>query len=176
MTGVTWTADCPVPLEDLRLLTVRHWDFTQQVRTGLLVVHEDAVTDLAGVFARLFESRFPIARMQPVERYGGDDWQSIEANNSSAFNCRRRTGSAVEWSRHAYGRAIDINPIQNPYVTQRGTTSHEASVTFLDRLNVRPGMLTAGSAVVGAFTDIGWEWGGDWAPPVDYQHFSDTGR
>lgn len=176
MRGVTWRPGCPVPLGDLRLLTVRHWDFAGQVRSGRLVVHKSVTADLAGVFERLFAARFPIARMQPIEQYGGNDWQSIEANNSSAFNCRQRTDSPGEWSQHSYGTALDLNPIQNPYVTVRGTTSHRASVTYLDRGNVRAGMLTRNSVAVRAFADIGWTWGGVWAPPRDYQHFSANGR
>lgn len=176
MRGVSWRAGCPVPLSDLRLLTVRHWNFDGEVRTGQLIVHKSVTSDLARAFERLFAQRFPIARMQPIEAYGGDDWQSIEANNSSAFNCRLRTGSTTQWSQHSYGTALDLNPIQNPYVTTRGETSHRASVTYLNRRNVRPGMLTAGSGAVRAFADIGWKWGGLWAPPIDYQHFSTSGR
>ncbi len=175
MTGVSWRPGCPVPLAQLRRLTVSYVDFTGATRQGVLVVHESAVAALTQVFSDLYDARFPIRSMQPIEAYGGDDWTSIEADNTSAFNCRRRTGSTTEWSRHAYGLAIDLNPLENPYVTN-GTTSHPRSRPYLDRGNVRAGMVVAGSPAVAAFARIGWSWGGLWANPTDLQHFSDTGR
>lgn len=175
MTGVTWRPGCPVPLSDLRRLAVSYVGFDGTVRQGVLVVHASAVPALTQVFADLYAARFPIRSLQPIEAYGGDDWTSIEADNTSAFNCRARTGSTTEWSRHAYGLAVDLNPLENPYVTN-GTTSHPRSRPYLDRANVRPGMLVPGSAAVRAFTDAGWFWGGEWANPKDLQHFSDNGR
>lgn len=175
MTGVSWHPGCPVPLSDLRRLTVTFVDFDGLVRQGVLVVHTTAVTPLVQVFRELYEARFPIRTMQPVETYGGDDWTSIEADNTSAFNCRLRTGSATEWSRHSYGLALDLNPLENPYVTD-GATSHPRSRPYLDRSNARPGMITAGSVAVTAFARVGWSWGGSWQNPIDLQHFSDNGR
>lgn len=175
MTGVSWRPGCPVPLADLRRLTVSFVGFDGTTRQGVLVVHASAVAPLTQVFRELHAARFPIRGMQPVEAYGGDDWTSIEADNTSAFNCRLRTGSTSEWSRHSYGLALDLNPLENPYVTS-GTTSHPRSRPFLDRSSVRPGMITGGSAAVAAFTRVGWSWGGTWSNPVDLQHFSDNGR
>jgi hypothetical protein len=119
----------------------------------------------------LFEDRFPIRAMRLVDDYGGDDFASIEADNTSAFNCRNATGSG-EWSDHAYGRAIDVNPIENPYVHADGTTSHAASQPYLDRSRHRPGMATPGRSLVRAFDAVGWEWGGRWQSIKDYQHFA----
>jgi hypothetical protein len=113
--------------------------------------------------------------MQPVDRYGGDDFRSIEADNTSAFNCRPATGSS-RWSEHAYGRAIDVDPIENPYVTAAGTTAHAASRTYLDRSRHRPGMAYEGGVLVEAFAAAGWGWGGSWTGIKDYQHFSSRGR
>jgi hypothetical protein len=175
MTGVSWHPGCPVPLTDLRRLTVSYVGFDGATRTGALVVHAAAVDPLSRVFADLFEARFPIRTMQPIEAYGGDDYRSIEADNTSAFNCRIRTGTANEWSRHSYGMAVDLNPLENPYVSG-GTTSHPRSRSYLDRGQVRPGMITPDSVPVAAFSAIGWRWGGTWPDPVDLQHFSDTGR
>jgi hypothetical protein len=175
MTGVSWRPGCPVPLSGLRVLALRHWDMDGRVRTGRLVAAAEQAPRLVRVFRRLFASRFPIRRMRLVDAYGGDDFRSIEADNTSAFNCRAATGSA-RWSEHAYGRAIDVNPIENPYVAG-GRTSHPASVPFLDRSVYRRGMAIAGGVVVEAFLDEGWGWGGAWAGPVkDYQHFSASGR
>ena len=172
MTPTSWREGCPVPLADLRYLRVSHWDFDGGVQLGELVVHVDVVADLQTVFVRLFEAGFPIRRMRLIDDYGGDDFTSIEAGNTSAFNCRAATGSA-NWSQHAYGRAIDVNPLENPYVSG-GSTSHAASVPYLDR-TPRPGMATEGGALVAAFDAVGWDWGGRWSAPVDYQHFSSTG-
>jgi len=112
--------------------------------------------------------------MTPVDAYGGSDFRSIEADNTSAFNCRYVEGT-TRWSEHAYGRAIDVNPIENPYVSG-GRTSHPASRTYVDRSRRRPGMAYERGALVRAFDAIGWGWGGRWTSVKDYQHFSASGR
>jgi hypothetical protein len=174
MTGVSWRAGCPVPLRDLRLLTLSHRRFDGRVGTGRLIVHADVARDVVAVFRRLYLARFPVRRMVPVDAYGGSDFRSIEADNTSAFNCRYVDGTR-SWSEHAYGRALDLNPIENPYVSG-ATTSHRASVPYLDRSRRRPGMALEGSAAVRAFDAIGWGWGGRWSSVKDYQHFSASGR
>ena len=173
MTGVSWHAGCPVPISVLRVVYARHWGFDGRVHTGVLVVHEDSAADLVFVLRRLYSKRFPIRRMRLVDNYGGDDFRSIEADNTSAFNCRNATGSS-RWSEHAYGHAIDVNPIENPYVSG-GSTSHAASVPYLDRSRLRTGMASPGGTLVEAFRAIGWGWGGDWSGTKDYQHFSKSG-
>jgi D-alanyl-D-alanine carboxypeptidase-like protein len=174
MKGVSWRAGCPVPLADLRVLTIRHWGFDGRVRTGKLIVHEDVAGDVLGVFRRLHAARFPIRRIVPVDAYGASDFRSIEADNTSAFNCRYVDGTR-RWSEHAYGRAIDVNPIENPYVSG-GRTSHAASRPYLVRSRRRPGMAYEGGVLVEAFRAIGWGWGGYWRSVKDYQHFSASGR
>ena len=174
MTGVSWRPGCPVALRDLRLLTLAHWGFDGSARTGRLIAHEDVARDLVAVFRRLHAARFPIRRMAPVDAYGASDFRSIEADNTSAFNCRYVEGTS-RWSEHAYGRAIDVNPIENPYVSG-GRTSHQASRSYLERTRRRPGMAYDGGALVRAFDAIGWGWGGRWASVKDYQHFSASGR
>ncbi|HEY8774284.1 MAG TPA: M15 family metallopeptidase [Gaiellaceae bacterium] len=173
MTGVSWHPGCPVPLSDLRLIALTYRGFDGRAHTGLLIANRDAASTLVGVFRRLYAARFPIRRMQLVDTYGGDDYRSIEADNTSAFNCRVATGS-THWSQHAYGRAIDVNPIENPYVNG-GTTSHPASTPYLDRSRRRPGMAFEGGVLVEAFRTAGWGWGGSWNGIKDYQHFSATG-
>ena len=173
MTPTSWRPGCPVGLADLRQVWVRHWDFNGRVRSGVLIVHEDAAADVVKAFRRLFNAHFPIRRMRLVDAYGGSDYASIEADNTSAFNCRPVTGGGG-WSEHAYGRALDINPIENPYVSG-GTTSHRASVPYLDRSRVRPGMAVEGGALVRAFDAVGWGWGGRWSGIKDFQHFSMSG-
>jgi D-alanyl-D-alanine carboxypeptidase len=175
MTGVSWHRGCPVPLARLRLLTLSYVGFDGDVHTGHLVANADAANALVGAFRRLYDARVPIRRMEPVDAYGGSDFASIEADNTSAFNCRPVSGGSG-WSQHAYGRAIDVNPIENPYVSASGTTEHRASRPFLDRTRHRPGMAWAGGALVGAFSAQGWGWGGSWSGARDYQHFSATGH
>jgi hypothetical protein len=175
MTGVSWRPGCPVALGDLRMLTVSHWGFDGRRRTGRLVVHEAAARPLRTVFRRLYAARFPVRKIVPIDAYGGSDFRSIEADNTSAFNCRRATGSS-SWSEHAYGRAIDVNPIENPY-TENGRVYHDASRPYVSRQPVRKGMAVEGGALVRAFDAIGWGWGGRWTGSVlDYQHFSVSGR
>ncbi len=174
MTGVSWRPGCPVALRDLRVVTATHWDFSGRVRTGRVIVHRDAARDLLDVLRRLYTSRFPVRRMVPIDAYGGSDFRSIEADNTSAFNCRTVEGTS-RWSEHAYGRAIDVNPIENPFVSG-GRTSHRASIPYLDRTPCRAGMACPGNVLVRAFRAIGWGWGGDWSAVKDYQHFSASGR
>ena len=174
MTGVSWRPGCPVALADLRLLTLTYHGFDGRPHTGRLVAHRDVAKTLVAVFERLYAARFPIRRLRPIEAYRGEDFRSIEADNTSAFNCRRVEGTS-RWSNHAYGRAIDVNPIENPYVTSRGTTSHAASRPYLDRRRARPGMATPRGTLVEAFRTVGWGWGGNWTSARDYQHFSANG-
>ena len=174
MTGVSWRPGCPVHLRDLRLLTLSHWRFDGKSRTGRLIVHADVARELVDVFRTLYRARFPIRRLVPVDAYDASDFQSIEADNTSAFNCRYVEGT-TRWSEHAYGRAIDVNPIENPYVSG-GRTSHRASVQYVDRSRRRPGMAYEGGVLVRAFDAIGWGWGGRWTSVKDYQHFSASGR
>jgi D-alanyl-D-alanine carboxypeptidase len=174
MTGVSWRPGCPVHLRDLRLLTLSHWRFDGKVRTGRLIVHADVAREMVDVFRTLYRARFPIRRLVPVDAYGASDFRSIEADNTSAFNCRYVEGTS-RWSEHAYGRAIDVNPIENPYVSG-GRTSHAASVPYLDRSRRRPGTAYEGGTLVRAFDAIGWGWGGRWSSVKDYQHFSASGR
>jgi hypothetical protein len=175
MTGVSWREGCPVGLDDLRIVRARYLGFDGRAHMGRIVVHRDVATDVVAVLRRLYAARFPIRRMVPVDAYGGSDFRSIEADNTSAFNCRYVDGT-TRWSEHAYGRAIDLNPIENPYVTSGGTTSHPASRPYLRRAPYRPGMAVEGGTVVRAFDAVGWGWGGRWSGDRDYQHFSASGR
>lgn len=171
--SASWRPGCPVPLADLRYVTVTHVDFDGAVRTGELVVHADVAEGVTRVFAALFEQRYPIRSMRLVDDFGADDTTSMNADNTSAFNCRAITGGS-SWSEHAYGRAIDLNPVENPYVlgSHVGPRSGRA---FASR-PVQPGVIHADDAVVAAFAVEGWLWGGSWDGPIDYQHFSVTGR
>jgi D-alanyl-D-alanine carboxypeptidase len=171
----SWRPGCPVSLGDLRLITMTYWGFDHRDHQGLMVVDADVVDDVHTAFKTLFQARFPIRRMRLVDHYGASDYASIANDNTSSFNCRDATGS-TQFSQHAYGRAIDINPIENPYVYRNGTTTHPPSQPYLDRSHHRPGMAFAGGVLVRAFDAIGWGWGGRWPLPTDYQHFSRNGH
>lgn len=172
--SASWRPGCPVPLQSLRLVTVTHWGFDRRPHQGEVVVHSDYAEEIRGVFAALFEAAFPIEQVRLVDDFGADDDRSMAANNTSGFNCRRARGTA-RWSEHAYGRAVDINPVQNPYLTARGAVLPPGGREFIRRDATAPGVITADGPVVAAFTSIGWRWGGAWSRP-DYQHFSASGR
>jgi len=170
MTGVSWHRGCPVGFGDLRLLRVTHWGFDGQVHRGRLVVHRDSARPILRTMRELYRFRFPIRRMRLVDAYGADDHRSMAADNTSAFNCRVVAGTS-HWSDHAFGHAIDVNPIENPYVTADGHVSPPAGAPYTDRSRRVPGLIHRRGPVVQAFAKSGWEWGGNWSWPKDYQHF-----
>jgi D-alanyl-D-alanine carboxypeptidase-like protein len=175
MSGVSWRPGCPVGFAELRLLKVSHWGFDRRVHRGRLVVHREAARGMLGAMRSLYRQRFPIRRMRLVDAYGADDHRSMAADNTSAFNCRYVAGQPGVWSEHAFGRAIDVNPVENPYVTGSGYASPPAGAPYARRSRHRRGMIHGDGAVVAAFAAIGWKWAGNWAWPKDYQHFSATG-
>ncbi|MPV37454.1 M15 family peptidase [Georgenia subflava] len=172
--GASWRPGCPVAPAGLRTVVASHWDDGGNVRTGRVVVAAALAGDVADVLEDLYDARFPIHRMVPVAEYGADDDASMAANNTSAFNCRAVTGGS-SFSEHSYGRAIDVNPLVNPYVVG-STVLPPAGAPYADRSRDAAGMIHAGDEVVRAFAARGWSWGGAWSSPKDYQHFSTTGR
>jgi hypothetical protein len=171
----SWRAGCPVAPSQLRRLRVAYWGFDGRAHTGTLVVNADAVVDLVHVFSRLYAARFPIRRMRPIDAYRGRDEPSLEADNTAAFNCRYAVAPGPKrWSVHAYGRAIDVNPVENPYL-EGGRVHPRSGRVYLKRARVRAGMAVASGLLVRAFAAVGWSWGGRWTGTPDYQHFSATG-
>jgi hypothetical protein len=170
----SWRPGCPVAVDHLRAVRVTHWGFDGAARTGVVIVHGWVAGAVRDVFARLYEARFQIERVQPVDAYGGSDAASMAANNTSGFNCRRVAGT-TRWSEHANGTAIDVNPVQNPYVRGR-LVDPPAGASWLDRGAATPGMIRDGDAVVAAFAAGGFSWGGHWSTAKDHQHFSTSGR
>lgn len=169
--GTSWRPGCPVSPAQLRRVGVDHIGFDGQTHRGELIVHEDVVPQVIAIFAQLYRLGFPIEKIRTADRYpAADDEQSMEDNNTSAFNCRGIPGSE-HWSPHAYGRAIDLNPLLNPCVYATGAFQPHNAAQYLDRGRSDPGLLHDGDPAVHAFTDAGWRWGGHWAAPVDYQHF-----
>ena len=171
----SYRSGCPVPPSQLRLVRVSHWDFDGRSRTGSLVVNRRVAGSVVRIFRRLYAARFPIRRMVPVSAYRGSDDASMAADNTSAFNCRPVVAGAGGWSMHAYGLAVDVNPVENPYVL-RGRVLPPAGRRYVDRTRTRPGMAVAGGVLVRSFETERWRWGGRWQGSPDYQHFSTSGR
>jgi hypothetical protein len=162
---------CPVGPRDLRTVRVSYWDFGGRARQGRIVVAARRAPGVLRIFRTLWEARFPLRRVEPVSRFRGSDDASMAADNTSGFNCRV-VGGTSRWSMHAYGEAIDVNPVENPYV--RGSTvSPPAGRAYVDRSRYRKGMAVPGGVLVRAFAAVGWKWGASFG---DYQHFSTTGR
>ncbi|HEX4273956.1 MAG TPA: M15 family metallopeptidase [Bryobacteraceae bacterium] len=170
MRHTTWHQGCPVAPEDLRQLTLAYHDFRNQPRSGMLLVHRDLADEVVRHFESLYRHGFLIERMVPVEEYGGDDDASMAANNTSAFNCRDVTGRPGVYSNHSWGRAIDINPLTNPYV-KGDKVLPPAGRKYLDRTKAHPGSILKDGFVVMEFEQAGWTWGGRWTDRQDYQHF-----
>ncbi len=170
----TWKPGCPVRSEQLRYLTMSFHGFDGRVHTGEMLVHADVAQAVVGVFGKLFTAGFPIEEMRVTAAPELDLPPTGDGNNTSAFVCRQTRGQ-TRWSAHAYGKAIDLNPFNNPYVLADLVVPELASA-YLDRDRRAPGMALAGGPAVTAFEAAGWTWGGRWSAPVDFMHFSAIGR
>ncbi len=168
---------CPVPWSDLRYLRLPYLGFDGRERLGEMVVAAHHARDVVAVFARLHAARWPIRRMRLPSDFAGDDDASMAADNTSAYNCRRVAGTQ-HWSDHARGTAIDINPVENPYLLAQSvrppTGQDFGNLARGPRSVVPPGVIHSGDIVTRAFAEIGWEWGGDWSGSPDYQHFASS--
>lgn len=162
-------ARCPA-LDALRLVRVEHVSFAGSTQSGELIVHHSLAHELLEIFAELYALRFPIASILRIDHFDGDDERSMAANNCSAFNFRVIQGTQT-LSRHALGHAVDINPVQNPWLRD-ARVDPEAGRAYLDRTHVRPGMIVANGAVLEAFKGRGWTWGGEHPRHPDYHHFN----
>jgi len=170
----TWQDSCPLPLEQLSYLRVSFFGFDGRFHNGEMIVEAVLAHDVVEVFRQLHEQRFPIEEMRVISKNDLEHAPTGDGNVTTSFVCRPVVfGSS--WSEHAYGRAIDINPFHNPYRKGERVIPELASA-YLDRVNVRPGMIVAGDVVTEAFAAIGWGWGGDWRSTDDWMHFSVTGR
>jgi hypothetical protein len=140
-----------------------------------MVVNASVTTAVVHVFADLYARRFPLHSMIPESAFSGKDPASMAADNTSGFNCRYAVATGPkQWSVHAYGEAIDVNPVQNPYVFS-GVAQPANAKTYVNRSDVRPGMAELHGVLNNAFASVGWFWGGRWTASPDYQHFSATG-
>jgi len=174
--GASWHAGCPVDPTQLRSIDLNYWGFDGQAHMGTIVVNASVVNEVVQVFTKLYDGRFPISEMVPLSAYGGDDNTAAAADDTSGFNCRFAVSPGPpQWSMHAYGEAIDVNDVQNPYVDS-SIIIPSAGAAYLARSDIRAGMAVPGGTLVDAFTAIGWGWGGMWVGTIDYQHFSVNGH
>jgi hypothetical protein len=173
--GGSWHSGCPVGPAELRTVHLTFWGFDHRAHTGALVVRSTVVQAVVSAFHSMYHSRFPIRHVWPIAKYDGNDYRSMRNDNTSAFNCRyAKANGAKHWSMHAYGEAVDLDPVENPYQFD-GKTIPRKGAPYTNRSNVRPGMVVPGSAAVRAFSAVGWGWGGNWSSSPDYQHFSTNG-
>ena len=172
--GESWSPRCPVGLDALRVLTMSFRGFDGRDHTGQLIVNERVATAVVGVFATLFEARFPIEEMRPVTTADLEAAPTGDGNDTAAFVCRA-TRRQTTWSAHAYGLAVDLDPFMNPY-RSGDLVLPELASSYLDRGWRRPGMVLPGGVATRAFAAAGWTWGGDFRTVSDLMHFSATGR
>jgi hypothetical protein len=176
-----WRSSCPVGLSDLRLLTVRHWGFDGRAHTGQLVVNAGAAGSLSRVFGKVYRLRFPIRHLRLADMYGPKRGRPRDGDVTGSFDCRQAVPSPCTggsgtgtWSMHAYGLAVDVNPVENPYVGC-GQSRDPTAKRYFDRSRHRRGMVT--DRAIAAFVSIGWGWGGAWVGNTkDYMHFSSNGH
>ena len=173
----SWHPGCPVPPGELRAVRLSYAGFGGTAHTGVIIVNASVAGQVIKVFSVLYWARFPISRMEPVDVFHGSDPRSMAADNTSGFNCRRAVAPGPpQWSMHAYGLAIDVNTVQNPYVQSPVSVQPKAGRAYLNRSDHRPGMGYPGGILVSTFYSIGWGWGGNWSSGPDYQHFSSNGQ
>jgi hypothetical protein len=170
MRHYTWRPECPVALEHLAYVQLSYWGFDDKTHTGALIVNKDLAKEVIVIFKVLYQHKFPIQRMELMDSFKGDDNASMAANNTSAFNCREVTDRSGEYSQHSYGRAIDINPLINPYVKGKKVVPATAAA-YVDRNKPVPGKIIKGDIVYQEFIKYGWDWAGNWFDVQDYQHF-----
>ncbi|MBV9143845.1 MAG: M15 family metallopeptidase [Pseudonocardiales bacterium] len=170
----SWQPICPVNPSQLRYLTLSFRGFDARAHTGEMLVNADVAQAVVSVFKRLFAAGFPIEEMRITSKAELGLPPTGDGNNTEGFVCHQIPGQ-TEWSAHAYGLAIDLNPFDNPYVKGNLVVPELAS-SYLNRDWVRSGMVLDGGPAVTAFESVGWTWGGRWVGPVDFMHFSANGH
>ena len=174
ITGMSYPAEgepCRISYDDLRYVRILYVDFEGADQEGELMVNRRVADDVIDIFYQLYQKRYPLASVKLVDDFGqpGDDGNSMRANNTSSFCYRQVTGSQhLSW--HSFGAAIDINPLQNPYMN-KGRVSPEEAREYLDRKDKRAHMIDHSDDCYKVFKAHGWKWGGDWSGDKDYQHF-----
>lgn len=170
MRGNSYPEDATIPFSELRYLRVAYYDFYGVQHMGELVCNVAIAEDLLEIFRALYEAKYPIHSIRLVDDYGGSDEASMRADNTSCFNYRTMTGQK-KLSRHALGMAIDINPLENPYIDPRGGIHPAEGASYADRTRDFPHKIDRGDLCYKLFREHGFSWGGAWSRSKDYQHF-----
>lgn len=160
-----------ITMDNLRLINLKYWGFDNKSHeNGVIIVNEDVSQDVCDIFKELYDKKYPIQRINLIDDYNAQDELSMNNNNTSAF-CYREIAGTNMLSNHSFGRAIDINPLQNPQVLNSGAVSPEKGRIYSNRDLDEKGMIKKGDDCYNAFISRGWSWGGDWNNNKDYQHF-----
>jgi hypothetical protein len=167
----TYHSGCPVGPSKLSTIRMNFYGRDGKMHRGVLIVRSDLTTEANRGFATALAHRYPVAKMNNPNVYGGNDPVQMEANNSSAFNCRKVVGNPYRMSPHSYGIAIDVNTVQNPYRDRNGKWWPENGKPYIKRSPRRPGMLYSDSYLTKSLRGDDFFWGGFWNPGRDYQHF-----
>lgn len=167
--GVSYPADALIPLEDLRYLKLSYVGYDGLTHQGEMICNRQIAADLTDIFRQLYLAGYPIALMRLIDDFGGSDQASMESNNTSCFNYRRGAG-LKRLSAHAYGLAVDVNPLENPFV-KRGVISPASGAPYVDRTRDFPHKITRDDLCYKLFIAHGFTWGGAWRSSKDYQHF-----
>ena len=170
ITGRSYKENNKIKIEDLAYLQISYWGFDYNEHVGEIILNKKVADDVLEIFKELYDAKFPIDKIRLIDEYDADDELSMLDNNSSAFCYREIAGGNGKISKHGHGIAIDINPVQNPYV-KNNIVLPESGKSYLDRSNVRKGMIVKGDVCWQAFKKKGWTWGGEWNSLKDYQHF-----
>ncbi len=170
MRGVSYPEDARVPLADLRYLRLSYYDFEGNPQTGEMVCNAAIARDLCEIFRDLYDARYPIRSIRLIDDFGASDEASMQADNTSCFNYRTMTGQK-KLSRHALGMAIDINPLENPFIDPRGGVHPAEGASYVDRTRDFPHKIDRGDLCYKLFREHGFSWGGAWSRSKDYQHF-----
>lgn len=176
--SATFSKNFPLKIDDLRIVYVGFYGFDNQEHQGTLIVNKSVADDILKVFQKLNKEKFPIRRMDAIfglKNIYGNNLSIDEQDNTVAFHARKEVDYRRKWSQHAYGLAVDLNPVENPFIDRREVTPL-AGKNFQNRKDVRPGMVVKDNVAYKAFEEIGWKWGGNWNEPKDYMHFSKTGE
>lgn len=171
--SITNPAKDVIPLQDLRYVKIRYIDFDGKAQNGELICNQKIAQDLVEIFSELYDRQYPLASVRLVDDFGGDDLASMEADNTSCFNFREVTssgGGRHKLSFHAYGLAVDLNPLYNPYV-KKGKILPQSAKPYANRKNANPYRIDHEDLAYQLFTAHGFTWGGDWKSLKDYQHF-----
>lgn len=176
MRGWLWNSNCPVRWEDLSIVTVIYRGFDGKSHTGRIIAHDSVAPKLGFALGMLYQGGFRVYQMDFMNTLATTQYPDLPSNNTYSFHCRNTTGGST-WSQHAYGKAIDLNPVENPYFKQStGYVFPPAGSQYIIRIPLKTGMIGPNSLTETAFYRIGWTWGGRWSSIKDWMHFSESGR